>query len=75
VPELARTIFGKQQSSPYAPHLSLLYGTFDAATRERIVAEVGREFDLGFEARSIHVIRTEGEAKDWRHVAEIPFGG
>jgi len=39
----ARKLFGRQNELKYMPHLSLMYGNFSSQTKERIIAEIGRE--------------------------------
>ncbi len=64
----AREIFNRQQDPKYMPHLSLLYGNFPPKTNEKIITEIGKDFDLTFEARSIHLFSCDGEPKDWYRV-------
>lgn len=71
--EKAKQLFGKQDIPPYIPHLSLLYGDFPVAIKEKIMQEIGREQLSTFEVKSLHVFKTEGEADSWYSVKEIPF--
>jgi 2'-5' RNA ligase len=61
----AREIFGRQQDPDFMPHLSLLYGNFDAATKEQIIASIGPAFNQSFPVAAIHLFSTSGEPKDW----------
>lgn len=69
----ARGIFNRQQDPKYMPHLSLMYGNFTPRIKEKIIAGIGREFNMKFEARSIHIFSTNGEPKDWYRVKELPL--
>jgi len=67
----AREIFNRQEGSEYIPHLSLMYGNFPPEVREEIIKKMGKNFNLSFEIRSIHLFKTEGEVKDWYRVKEF----
>lgn len=71
--EKAKQLFEKQDIPPYMPHLSLLYGDFPVAIKEKIMQEIGREQPSTFEVKSLYVFKTEGEANSWYSVKEIPF--
>ena len=58
-------------NSDYMPHLSLMYGDISLETKERILADLGREFNLNFEVKSIHLFSTDGKVKDWYKVKEF----
>lgn len=67
---IAREVFNLKPDPEYMPHLSLMYGDFDSETKERILADLGKEFDLSFEIKSIHLFSTTGEVKDWHRIKE-----
>jgi len=67
----AREIFSRQQDPEYLPHLSLMYGSFPVRLKEEIIAQIGSEFGLTFEVRSIHLCSTNGEPRDWYQVEEF----
>ena len=69
----ARTLFNCHQDPRYIPHLSLLYGRLAPDVKQRIIASIGRRFDLSFEVRSIHVIYGSGEPKNWYRIREFPL--
>lgn len=69
----ARKIFNRQKDPKYMPHLSLLYGNLPPAIKEKIIAEIGREFNLGFKAESIWIITHNGVVGDWQYVKEFPL--
>lgn len=60
-------------SSEFHPHLSLMYGCIDDATRDTI----GRDIDTpagSFLVDSIHVYRTQGTTDAWEKLGEYAFG-
>jgi 2'-5' RNA ligase len=71
----ARLLFQREQDPPFMPHLSLLYGDFDAAFKQKIIAAIGREFDRSFTAGELHLYSTTGETKDWRRVGTFALQG
>ncbi len=71
----ARALFHREQDAKFMPHLSLLYGNFDVATKKQIVASIGREFDKTFQVNSIHLHSTNGEPKDWYRVQDFEIQG
>jgi len=69
---IAREAFNFKPDPEYMPHLSLMYGDLSSKTKEEILADLGKEFDLSFEVRSIHLFSTTGEVKDWYRIKEFP---
>ena len=69
----AGEIFGRRQDPPYMPHLSLLYGNLPLATKQGIVAGLGREPQPAFLVTSIHLFSTEGAPESWYRLREFPF--
>ena len=69
----AQEIFNKKQGQKFMPHLSLMYGNFPAETKEEIIAEIGKEFDTSFEAKSIHLILASKKIgpKDWKKIKKF----
>lgn len=67
----AREIFNRQRDQKFMPHLSLMYGNFDTKLKEKIIAEIGREFNLKFKIKSIHLISDEGEPEEWFKIKEF----
>ncbi|MFC1663794.1 2'-5' RNA ligase family protein [Patescibacteria group bacterium] len=66
----ASKVFGLPNNLDYMPHLSFIYGDFDSKTKEEIIKNLGREFNVDFEVKSIHLFFTTGEVKDWYKVGE-----
>lgn len=67
-------ITDRHLTAEYMPHLSLLYGDISSQTKEAIIKNIGREWNLTFEATSIHLFLTEGDVKDWHKLKEFPLG-
>lgn len=72
----ARKIFGQHivgqpPDTKYMPHLSLLYGNFSPQMKEEIISKIGKEFNIGFEVKSIYLFLTDGEVKNWHKVKEF----
>ncbi len=71
--ELARKMFGRENDSPFNPHLSIMYGQFPAETKEEIISKVGREFNVSFEVDSIYVWSDKGLPHEWKLIKKIPL--
>ncbi len=67
----AREVFNQQAELAYMPHLSLMYGNFFLGIKEKIIKDIGREFNESFEVGSIYLFCTEGEVSDWYRVKEF----
>jgi 2'-5' RNA ligase len=81
---LAREFFPERRSDPdYMPHLSLVYGDFDEATKQNEIIPKLRKLMMtdGTDQYSvvpvdaIEVWSTQGDAKDWYRVESIPLTG
>ena len=70
----AREIFNRQKDPKYMPHLSILYGDFPSATKDKIIEKIGRECSLSFEATYLHLVETSGRPETWRTERKFPFG-
>lgn len=71
---LAARHFGREPEEAFDPHLSLLYGDLDAGRRADLRRELHREILPPFEARHLHVWRTEGPVGEWRELAVLGLG-
>lgn len=60
---------------PFFPHLSLVYGALPAATRDAVVGKIGSSLAGSFEARAVHLWRTEGEVAEWGPAGCIDLRG
>jgi 2'-5' RNA ligase len=67
----AREAFRLAKQPAFMPHLSLLYGSLPASVKERIIASLGRQFELEFKVRSLHLYLIKSEPAAWRHVASF----
>lgn len=64
----ARRLFPDKQKTEYIPHLSLLYGNFPPATKEKIIKVIGESFTDEFEVDTLYLYLTEGVVDDWQSV-------
>jgi 2'-5' RNA ligase len=67
----ARKIFNQKYDPEYIPHLSLMYGNSSQRIKEKIIDEMGKDFEFSFEVRSIHLFSTSGKPKDWCRIKEF----
>lgn len=72
--ERARKVFGRESDPAYMPHLSLIYGDFTHETKNGIVGEIGKQFNISFGVDKIHLYSTNGEVKDWFKIGEFSLG-
>ncbi|MBU2577814.1 2'-5' RNA ligase family protein [Patescibacteria group bacterium] len=73
VNNIARATFNLKLDPEYMPHFSLMYGDINPETKEKILADLGKEFDISFEVNSLHLFSTTGEVNDWHKVKEFPL--
>jgi 2'-5' RNA ligase len=66
--------FGREPEASFDPHLSLVYGTLDAARKDDLKRELQPLAPPSFEARRLHVWRTEGPVREWRELAAVELG-
>jgi 2'-5' RNA ligase len=66
--------FGRESDPSFDPHLSLVYGTLDPAEKAGLVAELAGGATTSFEARRLHVWRTDGPVGEWREIAAFDLG-
>jgi ribose 1,5-bisphosphokinase len=75
-----RLIFSPQDpetKEPFAPHVSLLYGEYDASVRQAASAKAGEMVSKGAKLRMTDVVlmMTTGDSYQcWREVARFPIG-
>jgi len=72
--KLARAVFNLEKQPAFMPHLSLLYADLPSGVKERIVASLGRRFELEFKVSSVHLYLIKGEAAVWRRMARFGLG-
>ena len=56
------------------PHLSVLYGEYDDATKQGYAERLREVLPIGWQATKLTLLYTEGQPENWRTVAEIPLG-
>jgi 2'-5' RNA ligase len=68
----AKELFEQQSRDPYEPHVSLVYGDIDAATKKRLVTELGNVLDVSFQATSLHLVNAASgvPVEQWRSQME-----
>ena len=71
--QAARKIFPDEQATSYAPHLSLMYGNFSVDTKKQIIKEIADTFPDRFEAKTLYLYLTDGDANTWRKIKEFPL--
>jgi len=71
--ETAKEVFNLSPDSEYMPHLSLLYGDFSSETKEKIITNLGREFNIDFEIKSVCLYFTTGKEETWHKIKKFPF--
>jgi 2'-5' RNA ligase len=69
----AARALGCEADPEFLPHLSLVYGRLDRATKERLAPELAPEIAVSFEVRALHVWRTEGRVAEWRPLGTWPL--
>lgn len=68
----AKKIFEVKNTSPYMPHLSLLYGIYPLELKKEIIARIGKNQPAKFKVHSL-VLLKGGKVEDWKIVKEFPF--
>ena len=71
---VASDMFGVSRHRTYAPHLSLLYGNLDRATKSEIVAELTPMPLPSFVVMELRLQKTIGRPEAWTPVVTIPLG-
>ena len=64
-----------QPPGDFMPHLSLVYGDLAPADKGRVVADIGRRFDLHFIVERVALYTTAGPPPAWRCVADFALTG
>jgi 2'-5' RNA ligase len=70
----ARMTFGIEDDAPFEPHLSLVYGELQPATREALFRELAPVVPTSFELQILEVVRTEGPVAAWRCLRRLELG-
>lgn len=60
---------GREADPSFEPHLSLVYGTLSVSLKGELARELAPEIGASFDARRLHVWRTDLTVEEWREVA------
>ena len=71
----ARTLFNRAQDPKFFPHLSLMYGNFSPEIKEKILSEIGKDFQITFEVNDMYLTLCSSNIalKDWRKLVQFTF--
>lgn len=69
----ARALFGGEDPIPYVPHVSLLYGNYDAERKVKSIEALKSLGSISFPITALTLWETPGEASAWRRVQTFPF--
>ncbi len=72
--EAAAWAFDRQPDPAFLPHVSLVYGSLAPETKRPLIGDVASSAALAFEAKHLHVWRTEGPVGDWREIGAFGLG-
>lgn len=67
--------FAHAGTSPFRPHVSLVYGKLPPAQKQRLAEELAGSLPPDFLATGLEVVRTQGPPQDWRRLAALPLMG
>jgi 2'-5' RNA ligase len=72
----ANKIFAIKDQTPYAPHVSLVYGNLPAGTKKQIITEIGSGFPAEFEVDSIYLVSASVavDPRRWHRIKGFPLG-
>lgn len=71
--ETAIKQFGMPQTPDLILHMSLIYGDFSDDVKEKIIGEIGKDFNLSFRASKIHFVVNDERQFKWPEVAVFPL--
>ena len=71
----ARTLFHRAHDPKFMPHLSLMYGDFSPEKKEKIILEIGNDFHMTFEVRSLELVLSSSHLalESWRTLQQFNF--
>lgn len=69
----ARALFGGEDPIPYVPHVSLLYGNYDAERKTKSIEVLKSLGSVSFPVTALTLWETPGEASTWKKVQTFPF--
>lgn len=67
-------LFRIPEDAQFMPHVSLLYGALDAATKERILDDIGRRLNVRCTVTRIALVDYRGPPPAWRRVQTFALG-
>jgi 2'-5' RNA ligase len=67
--------FGMEEVGEYMPHLSLLYGNYDASRKLETIESLKRLLPLSFNVDAVTLWKTPGDATTWTRVGEYKLRG
>jgi hypothetical protein len=70
----AAITFARADEAAFEPHMSVVYGQLDEATRADIRDELRRELPAVFGVSRLEAWRTKGPVEEWRLLAAFPVG-
>ncbi len=70
----AAASLGVRPDPEYRPHLSLLYGELDEATKGAIADRIGRQWNEAARLDRLDVVKTEGDPESWVRWLSVPLG-
>jgi 2'-5' RNA ligase len=69
----AAAAMGRPADPAFRPHLSLMYALLTPASRDAILAEIGRTWDLSCVLDRLDVVRVEGPPNVWMLEERVPL--
>ena len=74
--EKAFSVFNHEEleDKTFMPHVSLLYGHLAAEEKERILMDVGHEFDITCQVTSLKLVKTQGRVSQWENLYTANLG-
>ena len=73
--EAERTFGCAPTSTPFFPHLSLVYGAFDPATRRRLVESAGRGQPVPCIVDRLQLVKSASDYSDWQTMGTFALSG
>ena len=70
----ARITYRIANEAPFEPHLSLAYGRFSVAERERLALATAPRIAPRMSCSALEVMHTQGAVADWRRIARLEMG-
>ncbi len=64
---------GIEPSPDYMPHMSMVYGDFDANQKAEMIQRLGISWSRDCLMSSLALFRTDGHPKKWKRVHEVKF--